>query len=132
MDGLTTKSAAELAPLAKSWLAPPQAGVEGGVFESAGYDPAERAFIVVRKNPGKPAALALTLRASDSSPVVNPAIVIKNWGDGAAQIKIDGKPVNWGKDFRRGYIKRIDGTDLVVWLRKASAAPLHIELMPER
>ena len=106
--------------------------LEGDGFQSEGYDPAQRAFVVVRKNPGKPAALALTLQASDTSPLVNPAIVIKNWGDAAAQIKIDGKPVNWGKDFRRGYIKKLDGTDLMVWIPAIISKPVQIALTPER
>jgi hypothetical protein len=132
MDGLTTKPAGDLVPLAKSWLATPPVDIEGEAFQSEGYDPAERAFVVARKIAGKPAALILTLQASDSSPVVNPAIVIRNWGDAAAQLKINGKPANWGKDCRHGYVKRLDGTDLVVWVRQASASPLRIELMPER
>ncbi len=132
MDGLTTKPAAELAPLAKSWLTPAQIEVQGETFESKGYDPAQRAFVVVRKNPGPPVALGLTLRASDSSPLVNPAIVIKNWGDATAQLKINGKPISWGKDFRRGYVPHLDGTDLVVWMRQSSAEPLQLTLTPGR
>jgi S1-C subfamily serine protease len=76
--------------------------------------------------------LALTLQSSESSPVVNPAIVIKNWGDAAAQLKLNGKPVNWGKDFRREYVKHLDGDDLVVWIRQTSTAPVQIALTPER
>jgi hypothetical protein len=132
MDGLTTKSAAELLPLAKSWLSAPRLEIEGDAFQSEGYDEAQRAFVVSRKTAGKPAALALTLRASDSSPLVNPAIVIKNWGDAAAQLKINGKPVNWGKDFRRGYVKKLDGADLVVWIRQEAITPVQIALTPER
>ena len=132
MDGMTTKSAAELAPLAKSWLSPPSVNVEGDGFQSEGYDPAQRAFVVVRKSAGNPAALTLTLQASDSSPVLNPGFVIKNWGDGAAQLRINGKPVNWGKDFRRGYVRNLDGTDLVVWIRQESVMPVQIALTPAR
>jgi len=132
MDGLTTKSAAELVPLAKSWLSPPQVEVESAAYHSEGYDPAQRAFVVSRENAGNPSALTLTLRASSSSPLVNPAIVIRNWGDAAAHLQIDGKTVEWGKDIRRGYIKKIDGDDLVVWLRQTSASPLRIALTPGR
>jgi hypothetical protein len=132
MDGLTMKPAGDLVPLAKSWLSAPKIDVEGKVFQSEGYDPSQRAFVVSRKNPGSPAALVMTLQGSESSPVLNPAIVIANWGDEAAQLKFNGRPVNWGKDFRRGYIKRIDGTDLIVWVRQQSTSPQRIELLPER
>jgi hypothetical protein len=132
LDGLTTQSAAELVPLAKSWLSAPKVDVEGEAFQSEGYDPAQRAFIVVRNSAGSLAALVLTLQASGSSPVLNPAIVVKNWGDEAAQLKVNGKPVNWGTDFRHGHVRKLDGTDLIVWVRQESTSPLHIELMPER
>lgn len=130
MDGLTTKSAAELAPLAKSWLTPAPIEVQGDAFASLGYDPAQRAFVVTHKNAGKPEALELTLHASDSSPLVNPAIVIKNWGNEAAQLKINGKPVSWSKDFRHGYVPQLSGTDLVLWIRQSSTAPEQITLTP--
>ena len=132
MAGLTTKSAAELLPLAKSWVSAPPVDVKGDAFQSKGYDQAQRAFIVVREEASKPAALELTLRSSDSSPVVNPAIVLRNWGDAAAQLKIDGKPANWGKDFRRGFVKHLDGTDMIVWIRQTSIVPVHIVLTPEQ
>ncbi len=103
MDGLTTKPASELVPLAKSWLSAPSAEVVGEAFRSEGYDPAQRAFVVARMGAAKPATLTLTLGASESSPAVNPAIVVKDWGIEKAQLKINGKPVAWGKDFPRGF-----------------------------
>ena len=131
MDGLTTKSVAELLPLAKSWISPPPVELGGGAYQSEGYDAAQRAFIVTAKNRTRPAALVLTLSATDSSPVVNPAVVIKGWGDASARLKINGQPANWGKDFRRGYVKHLDGSDLVVWIRGTSSAPVQITLTPE-
>jgi hypothetical protein len=131
MDGLTTKSAAALVPLAKSWVSPPELTVEGEAFQNKGYDPAQRAFVIVRKDARKMKALQMAIQASDSSPVVNPAIVIKNWGDQAGELKINNKPVAWGKDFRRGYVKHLDGTDLVVWIRQSSVTPVQIAVTPE-
>ena len=130
MDGLTTKSAAELAPLAKSWLAPPSMDVEGNSYQSRGYDPQQRAFVIVRKDSGKPVALSLILHATNASPVVNPAVAIENWGRSNVRLEINGKPVNWGKDFRRGYVKKLEGTDLVVWMRQTSTEPTRITLTP--
>lgn len=130
LNGLTTKSIGDLIPLAKSWLSPPKIEVEAEGFQSEGYDPTQRAFVVARKNAGRP-VVTLTLQASEASPVLNPAIVIKNWGDEAAQLKINGKAVAWGKDFRHGYVHRLDRTDLVVWIRQEWVAPLRIVLAPE-
>jgi len=131
MDGLTTKPAAELLPLAKSWLTPAKIDVVGGSFRSEGYDPAQRAYVLTRAASGKPAALELTLAASKEAPIVNPAIVVKNWGDDGARLRIDGKPVPWGKEFRYGHVQRLEGTNLVVWIRKESTASVKISLASE-
>lgn len=93
LDGLTTKPAAELVPLAKSWLAPPKLTLTGATFRTDGYDPTQRAYIVTRQAGSAAAALEATLAASEESPLVNPAIVVQNWGAEGARIRIDGKPV---------------------------------------
>jgi hypothetical protein len=131
LNGLTTRPAGELLSLAKSWLTPASIGVAGEAFRSEGYDPAQRAFVVGRVGTGKPAVLDLTLQASPESPVVNPAIVVKNWGEVGARLRIDGKPVAWGKDFRYGVVRKLEGTDLVVWMRKESVTPVKITLASE-
>ena len=128
LGGLTTKKVAELIPLAKSWLSPPKLEVAGKGFESEGYDPTQRAFVLVREGSGKPAAAELTLQASQESPVVNPAIVIKNWGEGDASLTINGKPVVRGKDFRLGHVERLEGVDLVVWVQRESSEPVRVEI----
>ena len=131
LAGLTTKLAAELLPLAKSWLTPATIEVSGEAFQSEGYDPAQRAFVLSRIAPGASAVLDWTIQASQSSPVVNPAIVVKNWGEKGARLKIDGKPAAWGRDFRYGRVRRLEGTDLVVWMRKESVIPVNMSLVPE-
>jgi hypothetical protein len=130
-DGLTTKKVSELLPLAKSWLSPPEIAVTGEGFRSEGYDAAERAFVLVHDASARLAALDLTIKASEESPVVNPAIVVKNWGEGGARLKIDGRPVAGGKDLRCGIIRKLEGTDLVIWIRKESVTPVKITLASE-
>jgi hypothetical protein len=131
LDGLTTKPAADLLPLAKSWLTPAKLEVAGEAFRSEGYDPAQRAFVLTRIANGKLAVLELTLGASQDTPLVNPAIVVKNWGESGTRLKIDGKSVAWGKDFRYGHAPNLEGVDLVVWVRKEPATPMKITLAPE-
>jgi hypothetical protein len=72
--------------------------------------------------------LEFELAASKDSPVVNPAFVIKNWGDIDAQLKIDGKETKCGKDFRTGLRHSLEGTDLIVWLKIQSTEPVQISL----
>jgi Concanavalin A-like lectin/glucanases superfamily len=129
MDGLTTKSPAELLPLAKSWLSPAKMQVEGSANRNDGYDPSQRAYVMTRTAAQAPVSLTLTFEASEASPVVDPAIVIRNWGEGMARLEIDGKSAPWGKDFRMGYVHRLDGTDLVIWIQRQSAKPLHMQVI---
>ena len=68
----------------------------------------------------------MTFRASGESPVVNPALVIRNWGLSPARVEIDGRLVPAGKDLRLGSVRRLEGDDLVVWIRKDATAPLRI------
>jgi hypothetical protein len=131
LGGLTTKPVGELLSLAKSWLTPAGIEVGGEAFRSEGYDPAQRAFVVRRVAAGKAEVLNLTLQASQNSPLVNPAIVVKNWGEGGAGLKIEGRPVAWGKDFRYGMIRKLERTDLVIWMRKEAQAPVKITLVSE-
>ncbi|HZC42711.1 MAG TPA: LamG domain-containing protein [Acidobacteriaceae bacterium] len=130
MSGLSTKSPAELLPLAKSWLAPPNMQVEGEDYSNNGYDSTQRAYVLTKEKPGAPVTLRLTLNGSDASPIFDPAIGIKGWGEGEAQLKLDGKAVTWGKRFRLGHIHRLESTDLVVWIETQSTNGLTVELAP--
>jgi hypothetical protein len=132
MDGLTTRSASELLPLAKSWITPPEMEMTTAGYTSQGYDPTQRAWVVAKNGDREPRSLQLTFAASEASPLIDPAVVIKNWGDGDAQLRVDGGAVKWGEDFRVGHVLHLEGTDLVIWLRKESARPLRIEVSPAR
>jgi len=128
LHGLTTKSTTELIPLAKSWLSAPSIEVNGAEFQSQGYDQTQRAFVIVRHAAAAAPQLRLSLQASSESPLVNPAFVIKNWGDVEPKLRIDGKPVARGSTFRYGFVPTLEGSDLVVWLQMQSAKPTSLEL----
>ncbi len=115
LDGLTTKSAADLVPLAKSWLAAPAIEVSGQGFQSEGYDQTQRAYVLNRQPGSSTGGFRAVLKASPDSPLVNPAIVIKNWGDADAKLVVDGKAIPRGPNFRYGHITKLEGTDLVIW-----------------
>ncbi len=127
-----TKDFAQLAMLDRSWLEPPALRVAGSSF-TAKFDPAQRAYVLTRREsivPGKKMKLELTLDASDSSPAVNPAFVVRNWGDGQAKLRLNGvelpKPA-----LRTGLVHRLDGTDLVVWIQYQSTHPFHLTLIAQ-
>jgi hypothetical protein len=131
LHGMTTKSAAELVPLAKSWLSPPAIELSGSGFASDGYDPTQRAFVIDRQSDrqsGSPASkLQFALKASSELPLMNPAFVIKNWGDAEPKLTIDGKPVLRGAKFRYGFVPHLEGNDLIVWLAMESTQPTKVE-----
>jgi hypothetical protein len=129
LNGLTDKKPRDLLPLAKSWLQPPSVAVAGDSFASDGYKQTEKAFVLHRVRQG--GGLDVTLRASAESPVVNPALLIHNWGDGEPRLKLNGKAPAAG-DVRFGPVHRLEGTDLVVWVRLESSASLQLQVEPVR
>jgi len=114
--GMTDQAAANLAPLSKSWNSAPAATLQGTGFSGGAYDKSQRAYVFNRTD-GKADELKFTLDANGDSPVVNPGIVVKNWGSRPASLILNGKKIARGKDFRFGHHKTIDGTDLVVWVK---------------
>jgi hypothetical protein len=117
--GLSKQTPAELVALDLSWQHPAQAKVTSGNF-SVKFEPSQKAYVLT-PNEGHAAAknVALTLDASDQSPLVNPAFVIKDWGESSAEVKIEGKKLS-SQDLRIGLNHRLEGTDLIVWIRNVS------------
>jgi len=128
LHGLTNKPAADLAILAKSWLSAPPLEVTSEDFVSQGYDREQRAFVMNRKNSKSEGALRFSLRATEDSPLLNPGFVIENWGDKEPRLKIDGKVVVWGPDFRYGHVNSLEGTNLIVWIKLQSSKSTLFEL----
>jgi hypothetical protein len=124
--GMTDKPAVSLVKLAKSWNMPSKLTTTGDIYESKGYDYKQRAYIIESKKQN--GILKIELKASENSPVVNPAFVIKDWGQSDAQLKLNGKSIKRGKDFRFGHRHRIMSTDLVIWLKTESVKPVEIEI----
>ena len=89
-------------------------------MRAEGYQAAERAYVLRRE--GAAVKADVTLRATASSPVVNPALIVRNW-NGAARVLVNGKPAG-----RMGQVQRLDGSDLVVWLELESIQPVRIQI----
>jgi hypothetical protein len=124
---MTTKTAEELIPLTKSWSNPAELEVDGDGFESEGYDATEMAYHLNCKGAGK---VKMTLNASEDSPLVNPAFVIKNWGESDIKLKLNGKELECGEDYRVGHRYQLESTDLIVWIRYESDKATDIVIEP--
>jgi hypothetical protein len=124
MEGMLDWKPKELVPLARSWMNAPKLSNLNGA--KGGYDPSQRAYLL-----GSPAdKIELTIEASKQSPMINPAFVIKNWGDkSAANLLVDGKSLEAGPGLRQGTFRDTDGTQtMVIWLEERSTKPISIQI----
>jgi hypothetical protein len=117
MEGMTNKSALELIPLARSWLMAPELELKSGDVICEGYDKPERAYVMNCKSKNEPSKIEFELKGSKESPVVNAAFVINGWGEDGASLTLNGKKVEQGKNFRAGHRRRIDTSDLIIWVK---------------
>jgi len=131
MHGLTDKPAARLAKLARSWLNPAKLKLNDECkIISYGYDESERAYMFECKNVNNPDEVKFDLLASEDSPVINPAFIIKNWGDKNILLRLNGKEVKRGKTFRFGHRDRCGQTDLIIWVQTSSTEPCSFHFIP--
>jgi hypothetical protein len=73
----------------------------------------------------------MTLAGSASSPILDPAFEIRGWGESIPRVEIDGKTVQRGKDLRIGRRYRLEGTDLILWLKLEKESPAKITIKNE-
>jgi hypothetical protein len=125
----------ELAALAWSWTVAPRLRMEGfesdyGVYT---YDIAQKAYIVPRKGRG-PTSLEFELDADDDrdapSWIINPALIVKDWDEPGIKLKVDGKTIKQGRDFRVGYEQTSTGKDLVIWLKMKKNKTVTFSIAP--
>jgi hypothetical protein len=129
--GLSDGSVEQLAQLDRSWLHPPNLKMEDDKITAA-YDPRQRAYVLTGVSAaGKGTQLKFTIDASESSPIVNPAFVIKGWGQLPPEVRVDGASLGEG-DVEAGLVETLSGTDLVLWLRKTAASPVRVSLTTKK
>jgi hypothetical protein len=128
LQGMTDKKAEALVPLAKSWLQAPTMKVLSDGYSGGQYDQAERAYLLEKTNPGHSTPCTFSVNASKDSPLLNPAIIIKNWGSELSTLSINGRRIKPGKDFRQGIRKGPLGDDLILWIRLDRQKPVKIKI----
>jgi Concanavalin A-like lectin/glucanases superfamily len=117
LDGLTNRPPSALAKLAASWISPPAIQVTGDGFKSEGYDAGQRAFVVRGTGSQANPKLTISLAATEGSPLVNPCVVIHHWGEAGPLLKVNGRAVTWGSNYRYGLVPSLEGDSLVVWIQ---------------
>lgn len=125
--GMTDKNAQNLLSLARSWLKAPILTIDSDNYINNGYDQTQRAYILDCKTKAQPSPVTLNVAASVQSPVRNLAVVVRNWGQTEASLQVEGQP---NATYRTGHHRRLEGTDLIVWIVLESNKPVQIELKP--
>jgi hypothetical protein len=128
LQGMTNKKADELVPLAKSWLQAPAMRMTSDAYRGGHYDQSERAYLVEKTDPGHLTPCTFVVGASKDSPLLNPAIIIKNWGSQLSTLSVNGKKMKHGEDFRQGIRKGPFGDDLILWIRLDRQTPVKMTL----
>ena len=121
----------DLVYLARSWARAPELVISGKDFRNSGFDISQRSYILENLSPGDPVKLECEIRAGEPSPMHNACFVVKDWGQGGAEIFLDGGKTEIGKNIRQGHIRRLAGTDLVLWIGMISKNPVKITLIPK-
>ena len=127
LTGMTDKTAEELLPLAKSWYNAPE--INGPENLEANYDPSQRAYVLAVE--GDSRNIEFRIAATQKSPAVNPAFVIRNWGAYDVALTVNGEEISRGKNFRVGTIHTLDSSDLVVWIQYESTESFQIRFVAE-
>ena len=130
LEGLSDRDVAGLASLARSWERPAHLSVTTANYTGGDYDLGERAWIVDRANASPDAALDCSLAASDASPLENAAIVVRGWGARGVAVTVDGRDAPAGASVRVGHRRRVEATDLVLFLVLRSTRPVRLVLRP--
>jgi len=131
--GITEKPASELNFVAKSWLSPPDALLDdqsSTAYSALEYDRSQRTYITTCSNVGSPGQLKMQLAATSDSPLLNPAVIIRNWGDRIPTVSINGKSFTRGSGLKFGHITGAQGYDLVIWLEIEAVSNTTVTISP--
>jgi hypothetical protein len=122
----TTPVAGDLARLARSWAQAPalQSIVSG--FDGGQYDRTQRAYVLRRTGPQ--GSLSFRIDASEEAPLQNASLLIEGWGEAEPAVQLDGRALRRKDGLRVGHVRRLDRTDLVLWLPVSSARPVSVRV----
>jgi len=123
----------KLVPLAWSWIVPPKVSMQRKhpSYKIQYYDPAQKAYVLDWKQDQTELAFELIADLDYygvASTIVNPAFVVRGWGDAPVRLEIDEERIEPSKKFRIGYEATDSGTNLILWLKLESKEPVSISL----
>ncbi|MDI6699497.1 MAG: LamG domain-containing protein [Candidatus Saccharicenans sp.] len=101
--------------------------VKDGQVTSTGYDRSERCYKIENLS-SEPGPLSFILAGSRKSPIINPAVYIKNWNSTSARVMVDGQEL---KNCRPSLKRTLDGIDLIIFLPLEKEVRTEIKVIPE-
>ena len=117
--GCTEGDAADLLPLAKSWLRAPEMTLDG---KAVPYDVTQRAYVVA-SFPAEAGNLSLRLSASPDHPANGLCIILPGVSAIPQEVKVNGSPL---PGFKAGIRTAWDGPSLILWLPVTATSPVEI------
>ena len=124
--GMNSMSMKELVDFGRSWAYAPELSLIGNGCTSKGYNRAQRCYQLENNNPGA-GPIELILNGSKDSPVINPAIIVKNWNSNGAKILVNGKE---NLNSKVGINRQLDGDNLVIYIFLREEGPVKINIEP--
>lgn len=115
LHGLTTQAVSQLVPLAENWLEPLKLQNLKSITTWS-YDPTQLAYVIQPVEDAK--RISFQTKVAKTKSMVTPAFVLKNVNDLPFDLVIDGSKVSAGQDFEFGWERRLEGIDLVIWVKK--------------
>jgi hypothetical protein len=122
--GMNCMDMKELVSFGRSWAYPPELIVKGKGCISRGYDKTQRCY-QLENNESNAGQIELILKGSKDSPIINPAIIVKNWNSAAAKILVNGKE---NANTKVGINHHLEGDDLVLYISLNAEAPVTIAI----
>jgi hypothetical protein len=111
--------------MARSWLNPALIEIRSLGVTSRRYNPLEQAYVLDCAD--GTAHLAFRVEASRGAPLVNLALVVRNWaGPEVPPVRIDGRVVERGPSYRLALREALESQDLLAWLPLNSESPVEI------
>jgi len=125
--GMNDMNMHDLISFGRSWAYAPELSLTGAGFISKGYDKSQRCYQIENTN-RKALQTEITIHGSKDSPVINPAIFVKNWNSNLAKILVNGKE---NSNTKVGINHQLDGDDMVVYISLKAEAPVRITILPK-
>ncbi|MEM7298061.1 MAG: LamG domain-containing protein [Bacteroidota bacterium] len=122
--GMTKGSIEDVVKLNQGWANPAEIAVTSGATD-ASYKAEEKAYHLSSDGGS---SVSFTVKGKNDSPIVNPAFVVKGWGNNEAKITVNGKELPKSKDVRYDVRHTLESIDLVVWLRHESTSDLSVSI----